>query len=236
MLSRPPFGSGDGGTRDREYNADFSQRIVIRPGDGGWSETGMPGIRYKLLEACCKPYPRRTLILDCLPGTVMDSGDIQLETEFLVLHGEVTDDSGTYPAGTYVRNPVGTRHANSETGCRLFVKLSQIHEEDQGHRIIDTCNNSNWLPGPSEHTRVFPLHVWDTESVILLRWDEDDSIKPALDPQGEEIFVVSGELRDSEGSYPQHSWIRNPAEAWQQWSASGGTVIYYKTGHFPDDV
>ena len=219
-----------------EYNADFKTRIVTLPDDFGWSETGMPGIRYKLLEACTRPYPRRTLLLDCQPGSVIDADDIQLETEFLVLSGQVTDDNGTYPAGTYVRNPVGTSYANSEMGCRLFLKLSQIHEEDQGRRIIDTRDEDSWLPGPSERTRVFPLHVWDTESVILLRWDGGDSIKPTLNPVGEEIFVVRGKLFDTDGEYPRDSWIRNPAEAWQEWSAESGTLIYYKTGHFPADV
>lgn len=219
-----------------EYNADFKQRIVLLPGDFGWSDTGMPGIRYKLLEACTRPYPRRTLLLDCQPGSIIDADDIQLETEFLVLRGQVTDDSGTYSAGTYVRNPIGTSYANSETGCRLFLKLSQIHEEDQGRRVIDTRDHESWLPGPSEHTRVFPLHVWGTESVILVRWDSVDSIKPTLNPVGEEIFVVRGTLRDAEGEYPRDSWIRNPAVAWQEWSAERGTLVYYKTGHFPPNA
>ncbi|MCB1757177.1 MAG: cupin domain-containing protein, partial [Gammaproteobacteria bacterium] len=130
-----------------DYNADFSTRVVIRPKDFSWAETGMPGVEYKLFEACCQPYPRRTLLLRCQPGSVIDVQDARLEVEFFVLDGQITDDQGAYPVGTYVRNPDGSAHAHSEMGCTVFVKLSQIHEDDQQHRIIDTRRESRWLPG-----------------------------------------------------------------------------------------
>ena len=100
-----------------DYNADFSTRVVIRPKDFSWAETGMPGVEYKLFEACCQPYPRRTLLLRCQPGSVIDVQDARLEVEFFVLDGQITDDQGAYPVGTYVRNPDGSAHAHSESSA-----------------------------------------------------------------------------------------------------------------------
>lgn len=218
----------------REFNADFSQRVVIHPSDKQWGETQMSGVRFQLLEACCLPYPRRTLVLDCKPGSVINKHDSQMEVEFFVLDGEIADENGNYPKGTYVRNPNGSSHAHSKLGCRLFVKLSQIHEEDQGQRVINTKRESKWLPGPVEGTEIYPLHMWDCESVFLIRWLSEASFKPTLNPDGEEIYVVHGQLNDKQGTYPKGSWIRNPPVSWQSWEADNGTIVYYKHGHFPD--
>ncbi len=218
-----------------EYNGDFSQRVVILPDDLQWGETEMPGVLFKLFEECRQPYQRRTLLLECLPGSLIKRPDEHAEVEFLVLNGEVADIEGSYPAGTYVRNPDSSTYAHSEFGCSLFVKLSQIHEDDQQTRIIDTHRENRWLPGPEEGTEIYPLHMWDAESMFLIRWGGPASVKPSINPHGEELFVIQGELKDRTGSYPQGSWIRNPAESWQSWQADSGTLIYYKHGHFPEN-
>ncbi len=219
----------------QEFNADFLQRVVALPENQNWLDTSVDGIRYYMLEACFLPYSRRTLILNCKPGSVLKRQDAQSEVEFIVLDGEVTDEQGCYTRGTYVRNPGGSTYAHSRLGCVLFVKLSQIHEDDQARRVIDTTRESKWLPGPENNTEVYPLHMWDTESVFLIRWTATASVKPTLNPIGEEILVLAGTLTDQYGSYPAGSWIRNPVSAWQNWTADEGTVIYYKNGHFPKE-
>ena len=47
--------------------------------------------------------------------------------EILVLEGVFSDEHGDWPAGTYLLNPEGFRHAPfSEPGCVLFVKLRPV--------------------------------------------------------------------------------------------------------------
>jgi anti-sigma factor ChrR (cupin superfamily) len=47
--------------------------------------------------------------------------------EILVLDGEFADDQGCYPAGTWLRNPPGSRHLpRSETGCTIYVKTGHL--------------------------------------------------------------------------------------------------------------
>jgi hypothetical protein len=219
---------------ENELNADFTVRALLRPADLPWQSTAMKGIEFKLLEACVAPYPRRTLLLKCEPGSDITQYEQYSEVEFIVLEGSVSDDKNQYSVGTYVRNPLGTSQAHSKLGCVLFVKLSQIHIQDQGSRTIDTTDSSQWLPGLVDHTQVYPLHMWETECVLLMRWDKQARFKPSIAPQGEEILVIQGELRDHTGVFPTGSWIRNPVKTWQSWEGSAGTLIYYKRGHLPD--
>jgi anti-sigma factor ChrR (cupin superfamily) len=49
--------------------------------------------------------------------------------ELLVLEGELADEHGRYPAGSWLRSPPGTRHAPfSDTGCLIYVKLGHLAE------------------------------------------------------------------------------------------------------------
>jgi len=47
--------------------------------------------------------------------------------EIYVLSGELGDDLGTYPAGTWIRNPVGSQHAPfSKSGAVIYVKSGHL--------------------------------------------------------------------------------------------------------------
>lgn len=49
--------------------------------------------------------------------------------ELLVLEGQLADEHGRYPAGSWLRSPPGTRHAPfSDTGCLIYVKLGHLAE------------------------------------------------------------------------------------------------------------
>ena len=58
--------------------------------------------------------------------------------EFLVLDGVFQDEHGDFPAGSYVRNPPGTRHTpGSAPGCTIFVKLWQFDPDDRTEVRLD---------------------------------------------------------------------------------------------------
>ena len=218
-------------------NADFQKRVVIRDEDIDWVPTDSIGVDYKLVEQIPYPKIRQTLFLRCRAGAQILHYREGTQFEFLVLAGEISDESGSYPRGVYVRNPNGSKSKpTSDDGCLLFVKTCQIESGDQEHRIINTNQSKRWLPGPVDNISVLPLHGWGNESIFLMRWEKNCEFKPRLDPQGEEILVLQGELQDDQGSYPRNSWIRNPITTWQNWRAKAGTIIYYKNGHFPDSA
>ncbi len=65
-----------------------------------------------------------------------------------MLDGVFSDEHGDYPAGTYLRNPPGTRHAPfSREGCTLFVKLWQFAASDLTPVRIATPTRPRGGPG-----------------------------------------------------------------------------------------
>ena len=157
--------------------------------------------------------------------------------EILVLEGEFGDEHGRYPAGSYLRNPIGTEHSPQvgPQGATIFVKLQQFDPDDQRQCVIDTTTQS-WLPGLVEGVEVMPLHEFrgsrHQEQVSLVRWQPETEFERHDHPGGEEILVLDGELFDEHGHYPAGSWLRNPSDS-QHRPCSGdkGALLWVKTGH-----
>ena len=63
------------------------------------------------------------------PGTVFQPHSHPGGEEILVLVGVFKDEYGTYPAGSWLRNPPGSVHRPwSETGCTIWVKTGHLPE------------------------------------------------------------------------------------------------------------
>ena len=156
--------------------------------------------------------------------------------EVLILEGSCNIDENPYKQGDYIRIPEPEyHHLTAVIDCILFIKYNQFLSGDKSIRTIETRIPDKWLPGPVEGIEIRPLHVFDTESIMLLRWQHAAEFRPNLNPRGEEILVVNGLLQNRDHLYRQYSWIRNPIEDWRKWHGNTGTLIYYKSGHFPDD-
>ena len=156
--------------------------------------------------------------------------------EILILEGSCSIDNSTYKQGDYIRIPAPEYHKMTAViDCIFFIKYNQFLSGDKNIRTIETRTLEKWLPGPVDGIEIRPLHVFDTESIMLLRWQHAAEFRPVLNPRGEEILVVNGLLQNREHLYRQYSWIRHPIEDWRKWHGNTGTLIYYKTGHFPDD-
>src|SRR3546814_3998919 len=69
--------------------------------------------------------------------------------EILVLDGVFSDEHGDYPAGSFLLNPAGFRHAPfSRDGCVLFVTLCQFPGEGRDHVVVDTTTAEWRAPAP----------------------------------------------------------------------------------------
>ncbi len=162
--------------------------------------------------------------------------DLWRGLELLIIEGEIDLDKQRHGQGSYIRLPANQDgHLTATSDCVFFIKLNQFLKDDNGLRIIDTQAADKWLPGPVDGIEIRPLHVFDTESIMLLRWHHAAEFKPRLNPRGEEILVINGLLQTRDHLYRQYSWIRNPIEDWRKWHGNTGTLAYYKSGHFPDD-
>lgn len=214
-------------------NADFDQRIVMPPPvTDAWQPSPSPGVSRYLLDRTGGEVARATSIVRYAPNSRFDSHVHGGGEEILVLDGILSDEQGDYPAGSYLRNPPGSRHApRSAPGCTLFVKLWQFTAGDDLTVRIDT-HSASWYPGLVPGLMVMPLHEFDGISSALVRWAPHTRFNPHSHPGGEEILVLEGMFRDEHGDYPAGSWLRSPR--WSRhtpFTEAEGALIYVKVGH-----
>ncbi|SLN67824.1 ChrR Cupin-like domain protein [Roseovarius litorisediminis] len=214
-------------------NADFSQRVVVRPEDYNWVSSPAMGVERMMLDRIGDEVARATTIVRFAPGSQFDAHTHGGGEEFMVLEGVFSDETGDYPAGTYVRNPIGTTHKpHTDEGCTILVKLHQFDESDTAHFHIDTTK-AQFQPGLVGGLSVLPLHSAVNENVALVRWAPGTRFNAHQHWGGEEIFVLEGTFQDEHGSYPAGTWIRSPHLSRHTPFSDEGCLIYVKTGHLP---
>ena len=219
-----------------ERHADLNQRAVLDTNALPWMPSPMVGVERRILDRRGSEVARATSIVRYVPGRRFERHAHSGGEEILVLEGTFADELGKYPAGTYLRNPIGSIHEPfSDEGCTILVKLQQMHPGDQQRLVLDTLSSA-WSPGLVRGLEVLPLHAFGSEHVALVRWAPGTVFQPHGHPGGEEIFVLDGVFQDEHGTYPAGSWLRNPpGSVHRPWSELGCT-IWVKTGHLPSSL
>ncbi|WP_417728670.1 cupin domain-containing protein [Roseovarius sp.] len=217
-------------------NADFSQRVVIRPQDYNWVQSPATGVERMMLDRIGQEVARATTIVRFAPESYFEAHTHGGGEEFLVLEGVFSDESGDYPAGSYVRNPIGTSHKpHTKEGCTILVKLYQFDVTDTEQFHIDT-RTAEFRPGLVDGLSVLPLHTAVNENVALVRWAPGTRFTAHRHWGGEEIFVVEGTFADEHGTYPAGTWLRSPHLSEHKPFSDEGCLIYVKTGHLLDQA
>ena len=213
-------------------NMNFNQRVVINTTEQAWQASPSKTVWRKPLEREAQESGHTTSVVKYDAGASFNQHSHPLGEEILVLEGVFSDEHGDYPAGTYIRNPPGSKHSPfSREGCVILVKLNQFNSADLEEVRIDTTSTP-WLPGQGG-LQVMPLHNFEHEHVALVKWPVGEVFKPHRHFGGEEIFVLSGTFKDEHGSYEKGSWLRNPHMSQHHPYVDEETVIWVKTGHLP---
>jgi len=211
---------------------DLGERVVIDTGGLDWQASPSGGVWRKPLEREAPEHGRTTSLVRFAPGSSFAPHAHPQGEEILILEGEFSDDEGDYPAGTYLRNPPGSRHRPFSTpGCVLLVKLEQSHPDDTATVRVDTRSRP-WLPGQGG-LEVMPLHEFQGEHVALVKWPAGERFVPHRHFGGEEVFVLGGTFRDEYSSYPAGTWLRSPHLSRHHPFVDEETVIWVKVGHLP---
>ena len=219
-----------------KVNADFSQRVVIKPSDYCWVDSPMPGVERMMLDRIGDEVAQATSLVRYAPISEFSSHVHSGGEEFIVIDGIFADEHAQYPKGTYVRNPIGTAHTPKigKEGATILVKLQQFDVEDDKQLAIDTTTEE-FLPGIVDGLTVLPLPEHKTEHVALVRWAPNTQFNRHKHWSGEEIFVLEGTFYDEHGEYPKGTWIRSPHLSQHTPFAKGdGCLIWVKTGHLTD--
>lgn len=214
-----------------ELNANLDARVVIDTRTAPWGASPGPDVERNLLDRVGGEAVRATSIVRYAPGAALPSSEYGLGEELLVLAGALEDEEGTYPAGTYIRNPPGSqRRLSSAAGCELFVKQGQFQTGDDARVVIDT-RQARFRPGLVPGLTVLPLHEFGTEHAALVRWAPGTLFQPHSHWGGEEILVLEGVFSDEHGDYPAGTWIRSPHLSRHHPFSEPGCLIYVKVGH-----
>jgi anti-sigma factor ChrR (cupin superfamily) len=150
-----------------------------------------------------------------------------------VLEGIFSDEHADYPAGSYVRNPIGTAHTPhiGPEGATILVKLCQFDPDDTDQKAIDT-RGASFEDGPAPGVEVLRLHGHGAETVRLLRFAPGAQLTSQAFG-GEEVYVIDGILQDEAGRYPAGTWLRNPPRSAHARRSDEGCLVWVKTGHLP---
>ena len=155
--------------------------------------------------------------------------------EILVLEGVFSDEHGDWPAGTFLLNPEGFRHAPfSRPGCLLFVKLRQFPGLERRHIVVDT-NELAWVPTPIPGVAHKPLYEQSGFSDVtrLERWDPGADLGSVSYDQGAELFVLEGEFADGAGTHAAGCWLRIPPALEHHPRSAAGCTLYVKRSGLP---
>ena len=215
-----------------KINADLTKRAEVHTPEMEWQPSPEPGVLRRMLDRDGGEMARCTTVVRFEPGARFPEHIHVGGEEFLVLDGVFTDEEGDYPAGTYVRHPVGSRHSSwSGEGCGILVKLMQMDPADQKKVVLDT-GALDWQPGSEPGVEIKPLHEFGDEKVMLMRLLAGTRIPRHRHEVSTELFVLEGTLADEDGTYPKGAWLRQPTDSVHEPFSEQGCVFYVKKGHF----
>lgn len=213
-------------------HADLTQRVALDTEALAWVSSPENGVERRLLERDGDEVARATSIVRYAPGSRYGRHGHDGGEEILVLEGTLADELGTYPAGTYIRNPPGSAHAPySETGCTLLVKLRHL-PQSECTRLVTDIREGNWQ-GPPDGVRRHSLFADESggRSVYVARFAPGGRVPHHTHDGGEELFVLEGDLHDEHGDYAAGSWIRQPHGSQHSPYSNGGALVLVRRGH-----
>lgn len=214
-------------------NGDISARAVAHTGSMQWTASPSGTVWRKRVHRVGPPESGQvTSVVRYEPRSSFPSHDHPDGEEILVLDGVFSDEHGDWPAGTYLLNPEGFRHAPfSDPGCLLFVKLRQFPGRDRNHVVIQT-NDRDWQPTPIAGIARKPLYQQPgfPDAMHLEYWEQGAEPGSIAYDEGVELFVLDGEFADDDGEYSQGSWLRLPRGSAHHPRSREGCTLYVKTG------
>jgi len=214
-------------------NEDLSRPVVLDTNALPWEAGATPGVERKILECANADLRHYTALVRFAPNTPFPFHYHPHGEEVYVLEGELSDEVGRYPAGTYVRFPVGSDHAPfSGPGCLLLVKLGQMLAADDTDKATDG-NTLPWEPMgiAGVESRALYTHTDNIERVSLTRLAPGISAAHMTFEGGEDILVLEGTLEDENGSHPQGTWLRFPPGGGHTPRSTQGCTLLVKHGH-----
>ena len=212
-------------------NGNLSVRAVVDTARMEWAPSPSPSVWRKRVHLVGSPESGQvTSVVRYEPGSRFPAHGHPDGEEILVLEGVFSDERGNWPAGTFLLNPEGFRHAPfSEPGCVLFVKLRQFSGRERMHVAVET-DKLAWQSSSAEGVSYKTLYrqAGFSDLIRLERWEPRADVGVVQYEQGAELFVLEGEFSDEAGTYSAGCWLRLPAGSAHHPRTSKGCTLYVK--------
>src|SRR5215813_2658128 len=174
-------------------NGDLSVRVAVDTAAMDWSPSPSGSVWRKRVHLVGPPEAGQvTSIVRYEPNSTFHAHDHPDGEEILVLDGVFSDEHGDWPAGTYLLNPEGFRHAPfSKPGCTLFVKLRQFPGRARRHVALDTGALA-WQPATRSGVATKLLYAQPNfaDEMRLVRLDPGADAGDVEYPEGAELFLL----------------------------------------------
>lgn len=213
-------------------NADFTRRAAVHGDDAAWLPSPMPGVERRMLDRIGDEVARATTIVRYAANSRFSAHTHTGGEEFLVLEGVFEDEHGSYPVGTYVRNPPGSKHSpRAPKGTTIFVKLCQFDPDDRTHLTINTLARVPQPVADRPGVHEIPLHADAYETVRIELWRPGATIR-LKDHDGLEVLVLSGTFSEGGEDFALNDWLRlPPGTALEAKAGDQGARLFVKSGH-----
>jgi quercetin dioxygenase-like cupin family protein len=148
--------------------------------------------------------------------------------DIYVLRGSVDAGSGMLGEGGFASlYEAGVLRAGSE-GARLFIYRERA--ASHGETITQHAQQREWRAGQNPGMCIASLSSSDYP-LTLVAWEPGTRTRDHGHRNGEEILVLSGELRSHDQRYPAGTWIRLHRGARHEPFTDIPTVIMLRNGH-----
>ena len=199
-------------------NMDRQLPVCVRPGDQAWLTAAQAPVRRWPLEREAPESGQVTSLVEYLPGAHFPQHVHPQGEEILVLSGVFSDESGDYPAGSYLRSPAASQHSPfSKPGCLLFVKLNQFSAQDsQFIRLSPAQQRWQRTRGGQQQS---VLHTHGDELTLLVDCVAGEVLELPAGTGGELLILEGGfevdapSVKDARVRLPRYSWLRDAALA-----------------------
>lgn len=217
---------------NESLNGDLSARVIVDTAAMPWTPSPSRTVwRKRVHRVGPAEAGQVTSVVRYNAGATFPSHDHPDGEEILVLEGVFSDEHGDWPAGTYLLNPEGFRHAPfSGQGCVLFVKLRQFPGPERRHVAVQT-ETLPWQTTTTPGVDIRPLYGQPgfTDEMRMERWAPGAAPGRTTYPGGAEIFVIDGVLVDESGRHGAGCWLRFPEGAVHAAEPGPGCTLYVKT-------
>ena len=226
-------------------HADFSLPALVLPKQQHWVPSPQAGVERVMLDRIGEEKARATSLVRYAPNSFFPEHEHPEGEEILVLAGVFCEGELRHGAGSYLRNPPGSKHQPfTDEGALLFVKLRQMQPTEAATLAVNTTDPNAWQQDGT--MRRCPLFADERERVELIELSAEVSWQMPM-AQGAELLLLKGELQAqgahssaiagqadqvAEQLWPCQTWARMPAGTVLSVKAGvNGAMFYLKTGH-----